>query len=59
MQPLHAGLIIIIPNVKRAVQQDLFRRAIDELARFGESINRILEVDIDGDDVTFNVYDPL
>lgn len=56
-QALHAGLVIIIPNVNRAVQQQLFRSALDELARFGEPINRVLEVDIEGDDVTFKLYD--
>jgi predicted nuclease of predicted toxin-antitoxin system len=54
---LHAGLVIIIPNVNRAVQQQLFRGALDELTRFGEPINRVLEVDIEGDDVTFKLYD--
>ena len=33
-QPLHAGLVIIIP-----------------------SVNRVLEVDIEGDEVTFKLYD--
>lgn len=28
-----------------------------ELAAFGEPINPVLEVDIDGDDVTFTLYD--
>ena len=56
-QPLHAGLVIIIPNVDRAMQQQLFHAAVDELALFGEPVNRVLEVDIDGDDVTFNFYD--
>jgi predicted nuclease of predicted toxin-antitoxin system len=56
-QPLHAGLIIIIPNVNRAAQRQLFQGALDELATFGEPINRVLEVDIDGEDVTFNLYD--
>jgi predicted nuclease of predicted toxin-antitoxin system len=56
MQPLHAGLLIIIPNVNRAVQQ-LFRGALDELSRFGDPINRVLEVDIDGESVTFDFYE--
>jgi predicted nuclease of predicted toxin-antitoxin system len=56
-QALHAGLVIIIPSVNRMVQQQLFRGALDELARVGEPINRVLEVDIDGDDVTFNLYE--
>jgi predicted nuclease of predicted toxin-antitoxin system len=56
-QPLHAGLVIIIPNVNRILQQQLFLGVLDELSRLGEPINRVLEVDIDGEDVTFNVYD--
>jgi predicted nuclease of predicted toxin-antitoxin system len=56
-QPLHAGLVIIIPNVNRVEQQRLFLGALDELTRLGEPINRVLEVDIDGEDVTFTVYD--
>ena len=56
-QPLHAGLVIIIPSVNRQDQQRLFRGALDELARFGEPVNRVLEVDIDGDEVTFKLYD--
>lgn len=56
-QPLHAGLVIILPNVNRAMQQRIFRRVLDHLARLGEPVNQVLEVDIDGDDVTFNLYD--
>jgi predicted nuclease of predicted toxin-antitoxin system len=57
LQPLHAGLVIIIPNVGRMTQRRLFRGALDVLATLGEPINRVLEVDIDGDDVTFSLYD--
>jgi len=56
-QPLHAGLVIIIPNVNRGTQQRLFRGVLAELATLGEPVNRVLEVDIDGDDITFNLYD--
>jgi predicted nuclease of predicted toxin-antitoxin system len=31
-QPLHAGLIIVIPAVGRGLQQRLFKAALDELA---------------------------
>jgi predicted nuclease of predicted toxin-antitoxin system len=55
-QPLHAGLVILIPSVNRAMQQRLFRGALDELAVLGEPINRVLEVDIDGEDIVFTVY---
>jgi predicted nuclease of predicted toxin-antitoxin system len=56
-QPLQAGLAIIIPSVDRVMQQQLFRGALDELTRFGEPVNRVLEVDIEDDDVTFKLYD--
>ena len=55
--PLHAGLVIIIPNVNRVMQQRLFRGALAELTTLGEPINRVLEVDIDGNDVTFTLYE--
>jgi predicted nuclease of predicted toxin-antitoxin system len=56
-QPLHAGLVIIIPNVNRVTQRQLFRGALDELARVGEPVNQVLEVDLDNDEVTFTLYD--
>ena len=56
-QPLHAGLVILILAVNRAVQQKLFRTALDELAVIGEPVNRVLEVDLDGDEVTLTLYD--
>ena len=56
-QPLHAGLVIIIPSVNRVEQQRLFRGALDELSRFVELINRVLEVDIEGDEMTFDFYE--
>jgi predicted nuclease of predicted toxin-antitoxin system len=56
-QPLHPGLVIIIPSVNRVQQQQLFRGVLDELARIGEPINHVLEVDIEGDEATFRVYE--
>jgi hypothetical protein len=56
-EPLHAGLEIIIPNVGRALQQQLFSGAVDELFQLGELVNRVLEVNLDGDEVTFEIYD--
>jgi predicted nuclease of predicted toxin-antitoxin system len=41
-QPLHAGLVIIIPSVNRMEQQRLFLGALDELVRVGEPVNRVL-----------------
>jgi predicted nuclease of predicted toxin-antitoxin system len=56
-QPLHAGLVILIPVVSRDVQRRLFKAALDELAVIGEPVNRALEVDLDGNDVTLTLYD--
>ena len=56
-EPLHAGLVILIPAVGRALQKKLFRAALDELADIGEPINRVLEVDLIGEDVTLSLYD--
>jgi hypothetical protein len=50
-QPLHAGLVILLPVVRRDLQQRLFKAAI------GEPVNRVLEVDLDGEDVTLALYD--
>lgn len=55
--PLHAGLIIIIPNVSRSAQRQVFQMALAELAIAGEPVNRVLEVDIEGDDVMLSFYD--
>ena len=56
-QPLHAGLVILIPVVNRVVQRQLFKAALDEFATIGEPINRVLEVDLDGGEVTLTLYD--
>ena len=55
-QPLHAGLVILIPAVNRMVQQKLFRAALDELALIGEPVSRVLEVDLGGEEVTLTLY---
>jgi predicted nuclease of predicted toxin-antitoxin system len=56
-QLLHAGLVILIPVVNRVVQQQLFKAALDEVAAIGEPVNRVLEVDLDGGEVTLTLYD--
>jgi predicted nuclease of predicted toxin-antitoxin system len=57
MQPLHAGLIVIIPKIGRVMQQRLFRDALEVLATSGEPVNRVLEVDLGDDDIIFNLYE--
>ena len=55
-QPIHAGLVIIIPSGNRLGRQRPLLGVIEELARFRDPVNHVLEVDIEGDDVTFNLY---
>ena len=57
MRPLHAGLIILIPNVARSEQRELFRVALDELAVSGEPINQALEVYIEENEVKLITYE--
>jgi predicted nuclease of predicted toxin-antitoxin system len=56
-QQLHAGLVILLPVVGRDLQRRLFKAALDELATIGEPVNRVLEVDLEGDDVMLALYD--
>lgn len=54
---LHYGLIIIIPNVGRLVQQQLFKAVIEVLEEKGEPINQALEVNLAGNEVELVIYD--
>jgi predicted nuclease of predicted toxin-antitoxin system len=56
-QPIHAGLVIIIPNVKRLEQQRLFGLVVEELATLGDPVNRALELDIGGAEIVLSLYD--
>lgn len=43
---LHAGLIVIIPNVTPTVQRDLFGLSLLETTRLPDMINKVIEVDL-------------
>ncbi len=46
--PLHAGLVIIVPNVAPPRQRELFQAALEHIGQ-GEIVNAILEVEyVDG-----------
>ena len=55
-QPLHAGLIVLLPNTGREVHMRLFKYALELLAAKGEPINQVLEMGLDGQDMTFRLY---
>ena len=55
--PLHAGLVIIVPNVDRVLQTALFRAALETVTEPNDLVNRVLEVCIDGDEIILALYD--
>jgi predicted nuclease of predicted toxin-antitoxin system len=57
IRDLHPGLIVLIPNVARPMQQLLFRAAVARLHPVGEMVNRALEIAIECDSVTFHEYE--
>lgn len=42
---LHAGLIVIVPNIAPTAQRELFERALHEASKFPDMINRVIEID--------------
>jgi len=56
-ESLHAGLVILVPNVERPIQQELFQGALVWLSEAGELINQVLEVDLIDERVKFTIYD--
>jgi predicted nuclease of predicted toxin-antitoxin system len=54
---LHAGLVILIPNVTLELQIVLFRHAVKKLVEHGEPVNQVLEVDLDEDEIVFELYE--
>jgi hypothetical protein len=54
---LHAALVIIVPNVGRALQARLFRAALEAVPEPDDLVNSVLEVSIDGEEVTLDFYD--
>ena len=46
-QSLHCGLVIIVPNVVPEMQR-MFRAALTFIARHGEPVNTVIELDYGG-----------
>jgi predicted nuclease of predicted toxin-antitoxin system len=53
--PVHAGLVIIVPNVTPTRQQELFQAALDHISK-GEIINAVLEVEYRGGRIECREY---
>ena len=41
---LHPGLVIVVPNVRPSVQDELLRSALDEIAKLPSLVNKVLEI---------------
>ena len=56
-EPLHAGLIIIVPQVVPSRQRELFDALLHELGPQQFLMNEVVEVAIDGDEVIISRYE--
>ena len=55
-QPLHPGLIIIVPAVAPATQCEFFELVLDELIGGAEPVNEAIEVRIEGGEAVIERY---
>lgn len=56
-QALHAGLVIIVPQVAPARQRALFASLLDMLDPADVLVNEVIEIDLDGDEVVIIRYE--
>lgn len=54
---LHPGVVILVPNVAQEKQVLLFRTALTRLTKSGDLINKLLQVDTFGDEISLTLYD--
>ena len=55
-EELHAGLVIIIPQLLPALQREIFTGILEELGNEGEFVNEVIEVTIDDGAATLTRY---
>ena len=56
-QPLHSGLILILPNVDRPTEARLFAVALAQLAEVTDLVNQVMEINLDDTQVKLRIYD--
>lgn len=56
-QPLHAGLVIIVPQVSPADQRVIFEAVLDEIGGEDGLVNEALEVTVEEGEAVFQRYD--
>lgn len=55
-EDVHAGLVIIVPQVRSAIQKLLFETVLDMLADDDEPVNEVFEVWIENDEIVVDRY---
>ncbi|ULJ75697.1 DUF5615 family PIN-like protein [Rhizobium gallicum] len=55
-EDLHAGLLIIVPQVLPVQQRELFTLILQELAETQDLVNEVVEVTIEGDEAILTRY---
>ncbi|PZR75324.1 MAG: toxin-antitoxin system, toxin component, PIN family protein [Stutzerimonas stutzeri] len=55
-EEIHAGLIIIVPQVVPALQRDLFELILQEIASGDELLNEVIEISIEDDEALLTRY---
>jgi predicted nuclease of predicted toxin-antitoxin system len=55
-EELHAGLVIIVPQVLPARQREMFEAVLDELVTVDELLNEVIEISIDEDALEITRY---
>ena len=55
-EELHAGLVIIIPQVAPDRQATLFETVLFEIAKGSSMVNEVIEIELDGDVAVLKVY---
>lgn len=55
-EELHAGLVIIVPQVLPAQQRELFALILQDLAGAQDMVNEVIEVTLDGEDAVLTRY---
>lgn len=54
---LHPGLVILVRNVAQEKQVLFFRAALTRLTKLRDLINKLLQVDLVGDEISLTLYD--
>ena len=56
-QELHAGLVVIVPQVEPTRQRALFSGFLDTLGPDEALVNEVIEIDLDGKEAVFTRYE--